>query len=136
MSERAGSVAGGSLGRPAASLGQRAAVVELTRGQMNDVVRKVSGAGGISVLLSGVGDVRALLEVTLCESEGKRMSRSLLRGLLMLAAFPEDGSYRGNAEIAEVLLMVQSTAHRYISTLVAVGLLEQDPETRLYRLAR
>jgi DNA-binding IclR family transcriptional regulator len=31
--------------------------------------------------------------------------------------------------------MNPSTTHRYLATLVAVGLLEQDPHTREYRLA-
>jgi DNA-binding IclR family transcriptional regulator len=31
--------------------------------------------------------------------------------------------------------MPMSTAHRYISTLVAVGLVERDPASRRYRLA-
>jgi DNA-binding IclR family transcriptional regulator len=32
--------------------------------------------------------------------------------------------------------MSPSTTHRYISTLLAVGLLEQDPRSRRYQLAR
>jgi DNA-binding IclR family transcriptional regulator len=52
----------------------------------------------------------------------------------MLASFPSDGSYLGNAEIARMLEMNPSTTHRYVSTLVAVGLLERDPATRRYRL--
>ncbi len=65
-----------------------------------------------------------------------RLSHSLLAGLLMLASFPADGSYLANAELARSLGMNPSTAHRYVSTLVAVGLLEQDADTRRYRLAR
>ena len=52
----------------------------------------------------------------------------------MLAVFPVDGSYLGNADLARMLGMNQSTTHRYLSTLVAVGLVERDPATRRYRL--
>jgi DNA-binding IclR family transcriptional regulator len=31
--------------------------------------------------------------------------------------------------------MSPSTTHRYLSTLLAVGLLEQDPRTRRYQVA-
>ncbi|MHB8241062.1 MAG: helix-turn-helix domain-containing protein [Solirubrobacteraceae bacterium] len=65
----------------------------------------------------------------------KNLSSSLLLGLLVLVAFPPDGTLIGNAEVARALGMNPSTAHRYISTLVAVGLLERDPDTRTYRLA-
>ena len=35
-----------------------------------------------------------------------------------------------------MLDMNPSTAHRYLSTLLAVGLLERNPDTRRYRLAQ
>jgi len=88
----------------------------------------------MSVLLSGLKDVRAVLAQEPRQLEDSRLSRSLLAGLLMLASFPTDGSYLGNAEIARMLDMNPSTTHRYVSTLVAVGLLERDPSTRRYRL--
>jgi DNA-binding IclR family transcriptional regulator len=63
------------------------------------------------------------------------LSSSLLFGLLVLAVFPLDGRFRSNSEVARELGMNQSTAHRYISTLVEVGLLERDPGSRHYRRA-
>ena len=89
----------------------------------------------MSVLLSGLSDVREVLAREPRQMEDSRLSRSLLAGLLMLASFPTDGSYLANAEIARMLGMNPSTTHRYVSTLVAVGLLERDPSTRRYRLA-
>ena len=78
--------------------------------------------------------MRAMFESEPEQLDDGRLSRSLLHGLLMLAVFPVDGSYLGNADLARMLGMNQSTTHRYLSTLVAVGLVERDPATRRYRL--
>jgi hypothetical protein len=64
--------------------------------------------------------------------EDKRLSRSLLCGLVVLVSFPADGGERGIKEIARELSLSTSTAHRYIRTLLTVGLLEQNPRTRGY----
>jgi hypothetical protein len=108
--------------------------IELSPAQVDRVVRGAADGGNISVLLSGLKDVREVLAREPKQLEDSRLSRSLLAGLLMLASFPTDGSYLGNAEIARMLDMNPSTTHRYVSTLVAVGLLERDPSTRRYRL--
>jgi hypothetical protein len=63
-----------------------------------------------------------------------RLSRSLLRGLSLLTCFGPDGTARGIVEIAHDAEMSPSTAHRYASTLVELGLLERDPKSRKYRL--
>ncbi len=63
-----------------------------------------------------------------------RLSRSLLRGLSLLTCFGHDGAARGIVELAHAAGMSPSTAHRYASTLVELGLLERDPKTRKYRL--
>jgi hypothetical protein len=63
-----------------------------------------------------------------------RMSRSLMRGLSLLTRFGPDGSERGIVELSRELGMSPSTAHRYASTLVELGLLERSPRTRKYRL--
>ena len=63
-----------------------------------------------------------------------RLSRSLLRGLSLLTCFGHDGAARGIVELANDAGMSPSTAHRYASTLVELGLLERDPKTRKYRL--
>jgi DNA-binding IclR family transcriptional regulator len=63
----------------------------------------------------------------------RRLSRSLLIGLPLLASFPPDGSYVGIAELARMSGRSPSTTHRYVSALVAVGLLERDGEARRYR---
>jgi hypothetical protein len=111
-------------------------VVELSAAQIDQVVRAASEGGSMSVLLSGLADVRVVLAAGPQQLEDRRLSGSLLRGLLMLASFPTDGGYLGIAQIARMLDMDSSTVHRYVSTLVSVGLLERDPATRRYRLAR
>jgi IclR-like helix-turn-helix domain-containing protein len=109
-------------------------LIELSRAQVDRIVRNAADGGSMSVLLSGLKDIRSVLAREPRQLEDGRLSRSLLAGLLMLASFPSDGSYLGNAEIARLLDMNPSTTHRYVSTLVAVGLLERDPATRRYRL--
>jgi hypothetical protein len=67
--------------------------------------------------------------------EDRSLSHSLLIGLQVLTCFPLDGTERGVAEVAKQLQMNNSTVHRYMSTLMRIGLLEQDTYSRLYRLA-
>jgi len=109
-------------------------MLELSPAQVDRVIRSAADGGSMSLLLSGLHDIREVLAREPSQLDDNRLSRSLLAGLLMLASFPTDGSYLGNAEIARLLDMNPSTTHRYVSTLVAVGLLERDPATRRYRL--
>ncbi len=109
--------------------------IELTQGQIDKVIREAVGAGNLSVLLSGLVGIQEALAREPELLEGSRTSRSLLIGLLMLACLPADGTYVGVAGLAEALNMSPSTTHRYLTTLVLVGLAEQDSKTRLYKLA-
>jgi IclR helix-turn-helix domain len=115
---------------------EREVVIELSPAQVDKVVRQAAKAGNMSVVLSGLDDLRGTLETRPWQLTDQRLSRSLLSGLLMLAAFPADGGYLGNADLARSLGMNLSTAHRYIQTLLAVGLIERHPSTRKYRLAQ
>ncbi len=63
-----------------------------------------------------------------------RYSRSLERGLAILACYTPARPLLGIAELAEQLGTTRSTTHRYVSTLVSLGYLEQDA-SRKYRLA-
>jgi predicted transcriptional regulator len=110
--------------------------IELTQAQVDRVVREAAGAGTMSALMAGLGGVQRTLQEAPQQIEDRRLSRSLLSGLLLLACFPTDGTYLSNTEVARRVGMNMSTAHRYISTLVSVGLLERDPGTRQYRLAQ
>ena len=68
------------------------------------------------------------------DSSDPRLSRSLLRGLSLLTCFRSDGAPRGIVELSQAAGMSPSTAHRYASTLVELGLLQRDPKSRKYRL--
>ncbi len=63
-----------------------------------------------------------------------RFSSSLKAGLAILNCFSAEQPVLGIANLADELSMSRSTTHRYASTLVALGYLEQD-QSRRYRLA-
>lgn len=68
--------------------------------------------------------------------EDARLSRSLLRGLSVLTCFGPGHEERGIIELADLLGMSPSTTHRYVATLVELGLLERSTRSRKYRLPR
>jgi IclR family pca regulon transcriptional regulator len=65
---------------------------------------------------------------------GPRYSQSLARGLAIMECFTAERPLLGIAEIADELGMSRSTTHRYLTTLVALGYMEQD-KRRKYRLS-
>jgi hypothetical protein len=117
--------------------------LELTTAQVEGIVRATAETRGpsLSLLLSGLIAEQSISESSLeerywAELESGRLSHSLFRGLLILALFISGEEGRGVVEVARQLGLSPSTTHRYISTLVAFGLLIQDPSTRKYRLPR
>jgi uncharacterized membrane protein len=109
-------------------------VIELSASQVEKIVRGTSPSGGMSRLFSGLADVRAILAAEPEELENGRLSRGLLRGLLILAALQEKGGYVALSELARMCDLSPSTTHRFVSTLLAVGLVERDPLTPHYGL--
>jgi IclR family transcriptional regulator, pca regulon regulatory protein len=61
-------------------------------------------------------------------------SQSLERGLAILSSFRDARPSLGIADLARELGLSRSTTHRYVSTLAALGYLQQDEVTRKYRL--
>jgi IclR family transcriptional regulator, pca regulon regulatory protein len=61
-------------------------------------------------------------------------SQSLERGLEILASFDSGRALLGVSELARHVALSRSTTHRYVATLAALGYLEQDADTRKYRL--
>jgi IclR helix-turn-helix domain len=131
----------GSSKRPARPASSGAIAVELTKAQVDQIVRTAGRGGAMSVLLSALKDpdwplARDAEQWARPEQmDDRRLSSSLLSGLLVLTCFPADGGDLGVAELARMLSMNTSTTHRYVTTLLAVGLLERDANTRRYKLA-
>ena len=109
--------------------------IELSQAQVDEVMRHASGSGDMSMVLSGIGDAGLIWASNPEILDDTRLSRSLLLGLFVMAAMPADGSYTGCTQIARTLDITSSAAHRYLSTLVAAGLVAREPTTRKYRLA-
>jgi IclR helix-turn-helix domain len=138
-------VGGGSAGIQS---GQRESAREprvaitLSRNQVDHVMRAALGddaAPSLSGLVAGTGfhhsHARDMLGLRYRDLQtNRRLSRSLLAGLLVLSCFPPEGMDIGIKDISEQLELNTSTVHRYVLTLVAAGLLERDPDTRRYRL--
>src|SRR5260221_795474 len=61
-------------------------------------------------------------------------SQSLERGLAILSSFHSHRPLIGVSELARGLDLSRSTAHRYIATLAKLGYLQQDPDSKRYRL--
>jgi hypothetical protein len=112
----------------------RQVTVSLTEAQVARVVREASGSAGLApAFSSALSDPRTLAESVLPFLADQGYSRSVLRALLVLAAFPADGSERELSAVASQLSLSPSTTHRYLRTWTAVGLLERDPNSRRYR---
>lgn len=115
--------------------GDRDVTITLTDGQVEQIVRAVAGRPGVVDLLTEVSELDMMRRVAIPRLADPGCSRSTLRALLVLAAFPSDGSERELSDVARQLGFSPSTTHRYIGTWVAVGLLEQEPRSRRYRRA-
>jgi hypothetical protein len=123
-------------------LGEPLVTITLSRNQVDHVMRAALGDGAppsVSSLVAGTGFHRTHARQALSSryralQDNRRLSRSLLAGLLVLSCFPPEGVDLGIKDISEQLDLNTSTVHRYVLTLVAAGLLERDPDTRRYRL--
>jgi hypothetical protein len=122
--------------------GEPLVAIMLSRNQVDHVVRAALGEDAVpsvSGMVAGTGFHRTHARQVLSSryralQENRRLSRSLLAGLLVLSCFPPEGLDMGIKDISEQLELNTSTVHRYVLTLVAAGLLERDPDTRRYRL--
>jgi DNA-binding MarR family transcriptional regulator len=116
--------------------GDRAVCLRLSRTQVNEVVRAAGPTSGILRLLQDLGAERQLPVAEEPMMSDPRLSRSVLAGLLVLACFTTKRTERKVNDVARQLGMPPSTTHRFIKTLQVAGLLEQNPDTRAYRLVR
>jgi hypothetical protein len=108
--------------------------IELSAAEVDRVVREAGKDAGQLGLVGGMEGLVGF-RASPAQLDDLRFSRSLLRGLMVLGCFPADGAGREVTDVARELEMGASTAHRYASTLLEVGLLERDPVSREYRRA-
>jgi hypothetical protein len=116
-----------------------ALLLELSREQVELVRGHAARWGNMQALLSegeAHPEVLAAAYREILRGPGAPLCSSLVAGLVIYAVLPCDGTPVANAELARVLGMNSSTTHRYLITLVAVGLVERTARTRRYRLAR
>lgn len=106
--------------------------ITLSKTQVKQVMRGATDEDALARLLGGIGALKLASYRERLDDD--RFSRSLLRGLMVLASFPSDGSARRVTDVAKQLGLGASTTHRYAITLVELGLLERDPASRHYRL--
>jgi hypothetical protein len=107
--------------------------VVLSGVQVEQLVRELSGRGSVTGVLGEVPDLDAARRVLLPLINDNRYSRSQCRSLLVLAACPAGGSWVELTDVARELEISPSTVHRYLLTWMAIGLIEQDAQSRRYR---
>jgi len=84
---------------------------------------------GTKVTLSGT-------EVSIMESKGNNNETiaSLARGIRAMECFSPSKAWLSLTDIAEELAIPKASAYRIVSTLVSVGCLQYDPDSKRYRL--
>jgi hypothetical protein len=105
----------------------------LTDAQVAQIALDAAGGARLAGSLSGLGGVDELRQVMLPLVDDKSYSHSTFRAVIVLAAFPADGSERELTDVAREIGLAPSTTHRYARTLTALGLLEQNADSRKYR---
>ena len=115
---------------------QRQIVLALSDAQVSQVVLQASGDTTLAGPLSEIQDVDELRRIMVPLIDDLTYSRSTFRAVFVLAAFPPDGSERELTAVARALGLSPSTTHRYVRTWTALGLLEQNPDSRRYRRPR
>ena len=115
--------------------------VPISLAQAERVVQQVVGAKGpgvslVRVLLALGGQDRVTMADLRTDPEfnDRKISQSLIIGLLMLTSFYDD-TKQTVTTISTNIGQNPSATVRYLKTWVAVGILEQDPTDRSYRLA-
>lgn len=108
--------------------------ITLTIGQIAQVVQESADAGPLERILAGLDSVEELRRVVLALlDQGQQYSRPTLRSLLVLSALPLDGTGCELTEIAAATGLATSSLHRYLNTWKALGIVQQDPQSRQYR---
>lgn len=123
---------------PSDSSTERDIFVRLSRDQVARVISEAGDSGILTLLLAQLNSKtkrprsKKLKDDPCLENPG--LSSSVIIGWAVFGAFTPPGTLRGVLEVANELELSPSTTHRYIATLNELGLLERDPETRMYRI--
>ena len=125
--------------KPAARESRREKVrvnLTLSPSQVDELLKAINTESAVGVVPQLSADEPAKLRELRYKAllDDRRLSRSLIAGLLVLACFTPTNEL-GIADLSRRLGMRASTTHRYVATLLAAGLLERDPASRRYRLA-
>ena len=112
--------------------GQRLTIT-LTDAQVAQIALNAAGGARLAGPLSGLGSVDELRQAMLPLVDDQTYSHSTFRAAIVLAAFPADGSEREVTDVAREIGLAASTTHRYARTWTALGLLEQNADSRRYR---
>jgi hypothetical protein len=112
--------------------GQRVTIT-LTDAQVARIALDTAGGARLAGPLSGLGSVDELRQAMLPLVDDQTYSHSTFRAAIVLAAFPDDGSERELTDVAREIGLSPSTTHRYARTWTALGLLEQNVDSRRYR---
>lgn len=105
----------------------RRVAITPTDTQVAVAVREASRDRGLAGAVAALGEFRDVQTAMLQLLDDTTYSHSACRAILTFAAFPADGSERNFLDIARDLEWSRSTTHRYLRTLVALGLLQQSP---------
>jgi hypothetical protein len=116
----------------APSTGRRVAVT-LTDAQVAQVVLEAAGDIELAGSMSGLSSLEELRQVVLPFIDDETYSHAIFRGVMVLAAFPADGSERELTDVARTVGLSPSTTYRYARSWIALGLLEQNTRSRRYR---
>jgi IclR helix-turn-helix domain len=111
----------------------RRVTITLTDAQIAQVALDSAGGARLVGSLSGLGSVDELRRAMLPFVDDQTYSHSTFRAAIVLAAFPADGSDRELTDVAREIGLAPSTTHRYARTWCALGLLEQNADSRRYR---
>jgi DNA-binding MarR family transcriptional regulator len=113
----------------------RGVLVVLTQEQVAEVAQDLAGERLVRVLasLDNFEELRRVSGPLLAE---KGCSTETVRALLVLVAFPSDGSNVDVSSVAARVGVSPSTTYRYVRALLGVGLLERDPLTNRCRRTR
>jgi Fic family protein len=111
---------------------RRALAIELHDDQINAVLEHASEARRElwELIMTAVRDPLSIEDGRL---DSSKVSHTLLRGLWLLVRIQAHGEWIGVNELATVTGMKSSTVHRYLTTLLAFGLIERHGHSRRYR---